>query len=327
MLHEDHVVNAARAGKHVIVEKPMTFSLDSAQRMIDACLTNDVYLVCGGSRSASATVQRARELVVGGTFGPLRALTTLAATDWMLRPRRPDEYDPAIGGGVVFRQAPHVVDSFRYLAGGLVRSVRAVTGSWMAERGHAPGFFSAILEFENDVVASCIYGGHGYFMAAELYAPDQAGPKSPGLSERIAARKMIGERSDEFAWKTDRLQGVRNLSLRPAATRSEPFLADLGLLVVHCDYGEIRQSPTGLYLYRPGGTEEIPVPLLSGGPSEINELTAALEQDTPLLHSGPWGLATLEVCIGIMESARTHRDVVMHEQVSASDDGDWLPRI
>ena len=102
----------------------------------------------------------------------------------MLRPRRPDEYDVTKGGGVAFRQAPHQVDSVRLLAGGKVRNVRGVTGpGW--PRDTAPGFYSAILEFENGAFATLVYDAHGYFMASELFDPNTGGPNAPGLEGRV----------------------------------------------------------------------------------------------------------------------------------------------
>jgi phthalate 4,5-cis-dihydrodiol dehydrogenase len=39
----------------------------------------------------------------------------------------------------------------------------------------------------------------------------------------------------------------------------------------------------------------------------------------PVLHSGRWGLATLEVCLAIMQSAAAHRDIPMQHQVAVPD--------
>jgi phthalate 4,5-cis-dihydrodiol dehydrogenase len=39
----------------------------------------------------------------------------------------------------------------------------------------------------------------------------------------------------------------------------------------------------------------------------------------PVLHSGRWGLATLEVCLAIMQSATEHRDILMQHQVAIPD--------
>ena len=316
--HCPHTVLAAEHGKHVIVEKPMAISLAEAQRMIDACERNGVQLVCGGSRSSSAVVRKMREIVRDGELGRLRAMTSWAATDWMLRPRRPDEYDVTYGGGVAFRQAPHMVDSFRLIAGGIVKRVRGMTGQWMPPRDTAPGYFTALLEFEDGVFATGIYSAYGYFMASELFEPDAGGPMTPGLEGRLEARRQIvGGLRDETAAKEQRIVDSR----RPAGPRrSSSYLSDLGLLVVSCEHGDMRQSPNGIYVYSDEGTSEIELTETRGAHSpELAELQEAIVNGRPLLHGGRWGLATLEVSLAIMQSAEEHRDIEMQHQVPVPD--------
>jgi phthalate 4,5-cis-dihydrodiol dehydrogenase len=318
--HCPHVILAAERGKHIIVEKPMAISLAEAARMIEAAERHGVHLLCGGSRSSSAVVRTMREVVVSGGLGRLRAMTTWSATDWMLRPRRPDEMDVSQGGGVVYRQAPHQVDSVRLLAGGKVSSVRSVTGQWMAPRHTAPGFFSALLEFDNGAFATLVYSAYGYFMASELFEPGVSGPDAPGVQGRIEARQyIIAGTRDETAVKEQRtLEAQRTGSAAGVPTpRGARFLSDLGLLVVSCEHGEMRQSPTGIYIYGDAGTTEVPLTETRGAYApELDELYDALVHDKPVLHSGRWGLATLEVCLAIMQSATVHRDISMQHQIA-----------
>src|SRR5919198_947897 len=323
-LHCPHVILAAERGKHVIVEKPMAISLAEAERMIEAAERHGVQLLCGGSRSSSAVVRKMREIVVSGALGRLRAMTTWSATDWMLRPRRPDELDVSQGGGVVYRQAPHQVDSVRLLAGGKVSSVRGVTGQWMAPRHTAPGFFSALLECENGAFATLVYSAYGYFMASELFEPGSGGPAAPGLQGRIEARQHIttGTRDEAAAKEQRTLEEAQRTG--PAAGAATPsgarFLSDLGLLVVSCEHGELRQSPAGIYIYSDTGTTEVPLTETRGAYApELDELYDALVYGKPVLHSGRWGLATLEVCLAIMRSATEHRDILMQHQVAVPD--------
>jgi phthalate 4,5-cis-dihydrodiol dehydrogenase len=323
-LHCPLVILAAERGKHVIVEKPMAISLAEADRMIEAADSHGVQLLCGGSRSSSAVVRKMRQVVVSGELGRLRAMTTWSATDWMLRPRRPDELDVSQGGGVVYRQAPHQVDSARLLAGGKVSSVRGVTGQWMAPRHTAPGFFSALLEFDNGALATLVYSAYGYFMASELFEPGASGPEAPGLAGRIEARQHIttGTR-DEAAAKEQRTLAAQRTGPATAAAvpRGAGFLSDLGLLVVSCEHGEMRQSPAGIYIYGDTGTAEVPLTETRGAYApELDELYDALVYSKPVLHSGRWGLATLEVCLAIMQSAAGHRDILMQYQVAVPDD-------
>jgi phthalate 4,5-cis-dihydrodiol dehydrogenase len=322
--HCPHTVMAAQHGKHVIIEKPMAISLDEANQMIEACDSNGVHLVCGGSRSSSAVVRKMREVVRAGKLGRLRAMTSWAATDWMLRPRRPDEYDVTYGGGVAFRQSPHMVDSMRLIAGGLVKRVRGMTGAWMAPRDKAPGFFSALLEFEDGAFATCVYSAYGYFMAAELFDSSIGGDREPSLAQRLSARRdIVGVARDEIAAKEQRIVDRRNSADEApsnAAPRASGYLGDLGLLVVSCEHGEMRQSPNGIYLYGDGGTTELPLTERRGSFSpELEELYEAVFNNRPLLHGGRWGRATLEVSMAIMQSAQEHRDVEMQYQVAVPD--------
>jgi len=59
----------------------------------------------------------------------------------------------------VFRQGPHQIDTVRLLGGGLVRSVRAQTGRWLAARP-VPGYYTAFLEFENGTPATIMHNGY-----------------------------------------------------------------------------------------------------------------------------------------------------------------------
>ena len=50
------------------------------------------------------------------------------------------------------------------------------------------------------------------------------------------------------------------------------------------------------------------------------ELYNAVRNDAPVYHDGLWGMATLELITGIMESSRTGRDVQLTHQVPMSPD-------
>ena len=75
------------------------------------------------------------------------ATTALNFTDFLYRPRRPEELATASGGGVVFSQAAHQVDIVRLLAGGHAQSVRAMAGAWDARRA-TEGAYAALIAFE-----------------------------------------------------------------------------------------------------------------------------------------------------------------------------------
>ena len=321
VFHAPHAILAANSGKHVVVEKPMAISLEECLQMIEACEKNGVELICGGSRSYSIVVQKMRQIVKTGQLGKLHAMSTWAATDWMIRPRRPDEYDVQYGGGVGFRQAPHQVDSLRLIAGGMVKSVRGMTGQWMPVRNTAPGYLTAVMEYEDGTISTQIYNGYGFFIASELYdGPEFSGPNAGGLEERLDVRnQIIGGTRDELAAKLALRLGNRAPSNAPRR-QGYGLLGDLGLIMICCDKGDVRQSPEGVYVYSTEGTTSVPLTEDRGNSRpELEELYNKVTQNKPILHSGRWGLATMEVCMAIMQSSREHREIQMRYQVPLPD--------
>jgi predicted dehydrogenase len=89
------------------------------------------------------------------------------------------------------------------------------------------------------------------------------------------------------------------------------------LVVVSGEDATIRQSADGLYLYDKDGRQEIALPRKEGGRlAELMEMHETLSGGRKPFHDGRWGLATLEVCFAILESARTGREVAMTRQVA-----------
>ena len=120
--------------------------------MIDAAKAAGDALVVGHSHSFDAPVLRARALIESGELARVRMISALNFTDYLYRPRRPEELDTARGGGVIFSQAAHQVDIVRLLGGGRVDSVRALTGNWDAARP-TEGAYAALLAFDDGAFA------------------------------------------------------------------------------------------------------------------------------------------------------------------------------
>jgi phthalate 4,5-cis-dihydrodiol dehydrogenase len=168
--HQWHAANtlvAAAAGKHVLVEKPMALSIADCHTMIEACRTAQVALVVGHSHSFDAPIRRAYEIIASGRVGAVKMLHALDYTDFLYRPRRPEELNPDAGGGAVFNQGSHQVDVARLLCGGKSSSVRAVTAAWDPARP-VEAAYSALVTFESGAVASLTYSGFGHFDSDEL---------------------------------------------------------------------------------------------------------------------------------------------------------------
>ena len=167
MFHAPMTILAAEHGKHVVVEKPMALNIQQAEAMVEAAEKSGVKLVAGHTQSFGPHVRLMRQIVRSGRLGALGAINVFAYTDWVIRPRTAEELDPEQGGGLVYRQIPHQVDSIRSIGGGKLRSARGTFGKWMKERP-IPGYYAVYMEFESGVPAIAIHNGYGYFVASEL---------------------------------------------------------------------------------------------------------------------------------------------------------------
>src|SRR5437016_5297869 len=167
LLHMEHTVMAAECGKHVICEKPMALNLDQAQAMMDAVERNGVKYVQGHSKIYNPPVRKMREVVSSGQLGRLIQLNTWNYRNWLNQPRLATEVDTATGGGVVYRQGPHQTDVIRCIGGGMVKTVRAISGRWNPHFD-TEGNYSAFLEFEDGTPALMSMNGYAHFNVVEL---------------------------------------------------------------------------------------------------------------------------------------------------------------
>jgi len=317
-LHAEHVICAAEHGKHVIVEKPMALTLDECEAMNAAAERHGVRLLCGHTHSFDPPVRAMRALVTSGELGPLRMINTWHFNEFMYRPRMPHELDAARGGNVIFNQGPHQVDIVRLIGGGLVRSVRAMTGIWDPAR-RAEGAYTAYLEFADGTPATLVYNGYGHFDTAEFseWAGEQ--PRDPDYNlRRRRAVAAAARPEDEWAMKeAERYAGAQQRAWREDPNRPHSIF---GITIVSCERGDVRQSPHGLLVYGEDRRWEIPVPKADRGrAAELEEMYQAVRHDRPVFHDGRWGEATLEVVLAIMQSARERREIMLAHQVPSPE--------
>ena len=318
--HAEHAILAANHGKHVVVEKPMALDLKEAEAMIEAADRNKVKLLAGHTRSFTLPVRAMRKVLKSGRVGNLQAITLVAYSDWMLRPRTADELDPNQGGGMVYRQGPHQIDTVRMLGGGKVRSVRAQVGQWMPERS-IPGFYTAFMEFENGLPATITHNGYGYFMGGEMVTWGHANQRyTPEQRVEVRRQMRSGTRNETFDKQELRIGGGIWQEVFKQEY-DEPWVPeDLGIVILSAERGDLRHSPYGIFVYDDTGQHDIDVkPDRAMGVSqrraELEELYDAVVHGKPVWHDGRWGMATLEVCLAINQSARERKEIMLSHQI------------
>ena len=90
-MHAQHACMALAAGKHVVVEKPMALTVAECDAMTTAAKAANRILIVGPSHSFDAPIAHTRALIASGAFGRVRMVQAMYATDYLYRPRRPEE--------------------------------------------------------------------------------------------------------------------------------------------------------------------------------------------------------------------------------------------
>ena len=114
-LHSPSTIAAARAKKHVLVEKPMAMNAAEARKMIAACRQHGVMLMVGHMLRLSPLVRRMRDIVQSGMIGDI----TVARADFIYDAQTSHRtwlFDRKLaGGGPIYDIGVHGLDTLRFI--------------------------------------------------------------------------------------------------------------------------------------------------------------------------------------------------------------------
>lgn len=153
-LHEEMVVAAASAGKHTFCEKPMAFTVDACDRMIQAAHGHGVKLMIGQVLRYLPVFNKIKEMVDSGVLGRPFSVTIArigggwGASSWR---KQKDKV-----GGVLYEVSVHELDFMRYIAGDVDR-VAAFAGNFVQKYVDYEDLVQVLLHFRQ--------GGSGALLA------------------------------------------------------------------------------------------------------------------------------------------------------------------
>lgn len=153
-LHADIGIDAARAGKHVLVEKPMDISLEKADALIEACRQAGVKLGCISQHRFDPAIMALKQAVEEQKLGQLNF--GASHTKWY---RSQAYYDSGTwrgtwaldGGGALINQSIHYVDMLQYIMGP-VEELHAYCATRAHERIEVEDVAVASLKFRSGAV-------------------------------------------------------------------------------------------------------------------------------------------------------------------------------
>lgn len=164
--HKALTYRAARAGIHVLCEKPLSSSVGEARDMIAECKKRKIKLGAMLQQRTRPIMKKMKQLVDGGVIGEVFRVQ-MTCSSWF---RTQAYYDSGAwrgtwdgeGGGVLINQAPHSLDLFQWIGMGLPKRIVAM----LATREHK-------IEVEDTANVLCDYGDGrvGYIYATTAEEP------------------------------------------------------------------------------------------------------------------------------------------------------------
>ncbi|MGH2598581.1 MAG: Gfo/Idh/MocA family protein [Dehalococcoidia bacterium] len=156
-LHAPIAIAAARAGKHVLVEKPMAMSLDEADAMVEAARQAGVVLMVAHNLRFVPIYETVKRVVAEGTIGRPLAVRGVfmhagpdefwgATSDWFWKPE-------LAGGGSLLDMGIHMIDLVRWFVDRPVVEVAAMTARSVKPTAYDDNAI-VLLRFEGDAIAS-----------------------------------------------------------------------------------------------------------------------------------------------------------------------------
>ncbi len=167
--HQEHTrvaMDAAREGKHILLEKPMATSIKDCDKIIDSANTAGVCLMMGHTMQFMRSSTIAREIIDSGELGEIIYGTGTAAKKWLTPNRRDWHRDDPVGGGMLMTMGIHYIDLLTWLFKSRVSSVRANISTRFHEQA-ADDSGMIFLQYESGTTGTVI--NTGYDTGIETY--------------------------------------------------------------------------------------------------------------------------------------------------------------
>jgi predicted dehydrogenase len=165
-VHRETTVAAAKAGKHVFLDKPIANTIDDARAITEACRKAKVVLALGYQRRRESHFRWVKEKIDAGVFGKLVNAEANISRDRLGKIDLSSWRYTAEGmpGGVMLQIGIHYTDVLEYLIG----PVKAVSGRFvrLVLPGDNPDVASLVLEHENGALSTL---NASYASASEYY--------------------------------------------------------------------------------------------------------------------------------------------------------------
>lgn len=149
--HHWQVIEAAKAGKHILCEKPLALNSVEAEEMVKICKENNVFLTINYVHRFHPLSVKAKEIIDSSLIGSIVTISVSFNIDY--EPNDNFRFDLKQSGGGAFRDlGTHMIDLLRFF-GGEIKDIRGFIDN-VVYKSEVDDFAAGVVKFEK--------GGYGY---------------------------------------------------------------------------------------------------------------------------------------------------------------------
>lgn len=143
--HHWQVIEAAKAGKHILCEKPLAITAEQAKEMLDVCKENNVHLSVNYVHRFHPLSVKAKEIINENMIGSIVSVSTSFNIDY--EPNDNFRFDIKKSGGGAFRDlGTHMIDLLRFF-GGEILDIKGFIDN-VVYKSEVDDFAAAVVKFE-----------------------------------------------------------------------------------------------------------------------------------------------------------------------------------
>ena len=182
--HYEQVIKAARAGKHILCEKPLALNSKQAEQMVKVCKENNVYLSVNYVHRFHPLAVKAKELIDKHMIGKIVSVSASFNAD--LPPGDNFRFKKSLSGGGALRDiGTHMVDLLRYFGGEIIE-VKGYMDN-IIYKSEVEDFATAVVKFEKS--------GYGHFNVSSNTKKSFNRIEILGYKGAISIDNVVGKKS------------------------------------------------------------------------------------------------------------------------------------
>lgn len=125
VLHAKQAMQAADAGKHILIEKPLAMTSAEGQKVVDYCQSKGVLMAAGLMMRFGAYVQAMKQAIAAGKIGKVVSGYSQFTCWYPDMPGNWRQSKASAGGGAMIDMGVHCIDLMQYITGSRVKQVAA----------------------------------------------------------------------------------------------------------------------------------------------------------------------------------------------------------